>query len=107
MYQWALERVGLSVRVCKEIPSTRQDAVVAIIHLSPHDDAAGRASLLRRRCKGARLVALTAWMATCPPGLFDVVALLPVLPEALAAIVKDGAAAAGGWKLAADPEKNS
>lgn len=89
MYRWALERAGLSVRVLTALPSQRQEAAAVIINLTPHDDARDCAFALRRLTGGARLVALTTFATEYPPGWFDAVALLPVLPEALAAIVEN------------------
>jgi hypothetical protein len=88
MYKWALERAGLSVRVLSELPSGQQEVTAAIIDLTPHDDARDCAFELRRLTRGARLVALTSFATEYPPGWFDAVALLPVLPETLASIVE-------------------
>jgi hypothetical protein len=87
MYRWALERAGLAVRVLSGLPSRRQEAAAVVISLTPRDDARDCASELRRLTNGARLVALTTSATEYPPGWFDAVALLPVLPETLAAIV--------------------
>lgn len=88
MYEWALKRAGFVVRVMKDLPSERQDAAVAIIQVLPSDDASACAAQLRRVADGARLVALTTFAKQYPPGMFDAVALLPVLPDALVTIVQ-------------------
>lgn len=88
MYEWALKRAGFPVRVMNELPSERQDAAVAILQVLPSDDVSACAAQLRRVTDGARLVALTTFATNYPPGMFDTVALLPLLPDALVTIVQ-------------------
>jgi hypothetical protein len=100
MYEWALKRAGLWVRVLKQVPSKRHAADVAVIHLLPCDDARNCAAELRRRLSdGVRLIALTSYDTDHARRFFDAVALLPVLPEALVRIVRNTLRAPRGYRV--------
>ena len=88
LYGEVLEAAGLDVHMAvslDEVPLRCAD--VAVLQLHPRDDASRAGRALRSRTECQLLIALVAFHAAVEPGVFDHIALVPLSPTELLAII--------------------